>query len=148
MADAKKLIAVLSSSFCNDPKNNFYLQIAIRCAMKPSAMLLPVIYGNQKIHNIHPCIDMVTKLKYDPMKRYTNFWTSLMKAFNITDLSEQDVKMDFVHDDSISCESLATISTILDSTECLTKMSKRTRISIKGSNLLKIPFRRFHSFDK
>lgn len=152
----KKVIAVLSTSFFNDPSNNYYLEIAIRCAMKTyDAILLPVIYGNQRIHNVHPCIDVITKLKYNSNNTFTNFWRNLMKSFNIYDLTEQEMEMDFRScsssviptarsENNSSCESLSTICTILDSAEYLapkdTTSTTRTkrRLTFKNSKL-KIP---------
>ena len=91
------------------------------------------------------------ELKYNPQKTYTNFWKSLMKSFNIYDLSEEDMKMDYVgplsqgarSEKMASFESLATMSTCLGpSTACLSLKTNGRQVFkntiLKTFNLKKI----------
>lgn len=92
----KRVIAILSPSFFNDPINKYLSNVATFCSTKTNeAILLPVILGNKHISNIPTSVSLITKLKYDPKRTYTNFWKNLMKSFNIHDLTEEDMKMDF-----------------------------------------------------
>merc|ERR1712020_692132 len=92
----KKVIAVLSESFFNDPINQYLSNVAIYCSVKTNGtILLPVIIGNNQITNMPATISSTTKLKYDPKKTYVNFWKVLMKSFDIYDLTQEDTKMDF-----------------------------------------------------
>merc|ERR1711974_403895 len=83
--------------------------MGVYCSMKTNnAILLPVIIGDQRISNMPTSISLMSKLKYDPKKTYMNFWKNLMKSFNIHDLTEEELKINF---DIESC------STILEHVE-------------------------------
>ena len=89
----KRVIAILSSSFLEDPAYKYLTDIAIHLNMKnKDNVLIPVIYKNERL-SMHTSIDILTKLKYNP--KSFNFWKILMKSFDIYDLSEEEMKMDF-----------------------------------------------------
>merc|ERR1719510_1744362 len=60
-------------------------------------ILLPVIYTDEHIDMAKwPAIDQMHKLKYNEKKSaFVNFWSNLMKSFDINDLTEDEMKMDF-----------------------------------------------------
>ena len=77
-----KVISILSPSLFNDPLNKFISDRAMELSAQ-NPIVVPVIYGNQDMDDIHHSIQGLAELKFDPEKTYdTKFWENLMKSLD------------------------------------------------------------------
>jgi len=95
----KKVVAVISPSFCQDNKNIHDVDITTIIYLKNrQRILLPVVYTRKRF-DMPPNLEGLWKLAYRPERTLINFWDQLIKSFEneklLKGLKAEDKKMDF-----------------------------------------------------
>jgi len=98
----KKVVAVISPSFCSSMQNLYDVDTSLYHYIRNrERILLPVIYTKQKF-KMPANLESLWKLKYQPESTLVNFWEWLIKSFDdprlFQGLTEELKKMDFPPD--------------------------------------------------